>query len=131
MNTVTISAGGESVTMTDKELKDVATKLEGKEAARVEGEKARKPALPGFGHNSGDDMITARKLRSTIERVERLEEEKSGLADDIKDIYAEAKAFGFDVKTIRHIIKLRKMDVEKRREAEDLLEIYKSAIGME
>ncbi len=75
--------------------------------------------------------VSGQRLRSYLERVERLEEEKSGLADDIKDIYAEAKAFGFDTKTLRNIVKLRKMDVEKRREADELLELYKAAIGME
>jgi uncharacterized protein (UPF0335 family) len=75
--------------------------------------------------------VSGQRLKAYLERIERLEEEKTGLADDIKDIYAEAKGFGFDVKTLRQIIKLRKLDVEKRREAEELLELYKSAIGME
>jgi uncharacterized protein (UPF0335 family) len=75
--------------------------------------------------------VSGQRLKAYLERIERLEEEKTGLADDIKDIYAEAKAFGFDVKTLRQIVKLRKIDLEKRREAEELLELYKSAIGME
>ena len=75
--------------------------------------------------------VSGQRLKTYLDRIERLEEEKSGLADDIKDIYAEAKAFGFDTKTLRRIIKLRKMDVEKRREADELLELYKAAIGME
>ena len=62
---------------------------------------------------------------------ERLEEEKKGLADDIKDIYAEAKGVGFDVKTVRKLVRLRKMETEKRREEEELLELYKSAIGLD
>lgn len=74
--------------------------------------------------------VAGKRLKSVIERVERLEEEKKALADDIKDIFAEAKATGFDVATIRRIIKLRKMDKEKRQEADELLELYKSAIGM-
>jgi len=71
------------------------------------------------------------RLKSFIERIERLEEEKTAIADDIKDVYAEAKGTGFDAKTIRKVVSLRKLDVEKRREADDMLELYKSAIGME
>lgn len=74
--------------------------------------------------------IGGERLRSFIERVERLEEEKAALMEDIKEVYAEAKGVGFDVKTIRKIVALRKLDVEKRRESEELLDLYKSAIGM-
>lgn len=74
--------------------------------------------------------VAGARLKSFIERIERLEEEKSGIADDIKDVYAEAKGVGFDTKTMRKIISLRKLDHEKRREAEELLELYKTAIGM-
>lgn len=74
--------------------------------------------------------VAGERLKSFIERVERLEEEKSALAEDIKEVYAEAKAVGFDVKTIRKVIKLRKMDTEKRREEDELLDLYKAAIGM-
>ena len=89
----------------------------------------------GIGHNSGETQdtggVSGQRLKAYIERIERLEEEKAGLADDVKDIYAEAKGVGFDVKTIRKVIRLRKIDVEKRREEEELLELYKSAIGLE
>ena len=74
--------------------------------------------------------VAGQRLTSFIERVERLEAEKAALMEDIKEIYAEAKGVGFDVKTIRKIISLRKMESEKRREADDLLDLYKSAIGM-
>lgn len=74
--------------------------------------------------------VAGARLKSFIERIERLEEEKAGIADDIKDVYAEAKGVGFDTKTMRKIISLRKLDTEKRREAEELLELYKTAIGM-
>ena len=74
--------------------------------------------------------VAGKRLKTIIERVERLEEEKKALADDIKDIYGEAKATGFDAKTIRKIVALRKMDTEKRREADELLELYKAAIGL-
>ena len=75
--------------------------------------------------------VSGQRLKAFIERVERLEEEKSALAEDIKDIMAEAKAVGFDTKTIRKVIRLRKMDKEKRQEEEELLELYKAAIGLE
>ncbi|QJE73993.1 DUF2312 domain-containing protein [Aerophototrophica crusticola] len=75
--------------------------------------------------------IAAERLRSFIERIERLEEEKKGIQDDIKDIFAEAKGTGFDVKTIRQIIRLRKMEKDDRQESEALLELYKAALGME
>lgn len=75
--------------------------------------------------------VAGKRLRSFIERVERLEEEKTALAEDIKEVMAEAKATGFDTKTIRKVIKLRKMDIEKRREEDELLELYKAAIGMD
>lgn len=75
--------------------------------------------------------VAGARLKSFIERIERLEEEKSAIATDIKDVYAEAKGTGFDTKTIRKIIALRKVDTEQRREAEEILDLYKSAIGME
>ena len=74
--------------------------------------------------------IAGQRLKALIERIERLEEEKKGLADDVKDVYAEAKGVGFDAPTIRRIVKLRKMEPEKVREQDELLDLYKSAIGM-
>ncbi|PXA91325.1 DUF2312 domain-containing protein [Nostoc sp. 3335mG] len=76
------------------------------------------------------DNISAEQLRLFIERIERLEEEKKGIADDIKDVYAEAKSTGFDVKTMRSIVRLRKMEKHHRDEAEALLETYKNALGL-
>lgn len=75
--------------------------------------------------------VSGQRLKAFIERVERLEEEKAALAEDVKDIFAEAKAVGFDVKIMRKVIRLRKMDKEKRQEEEELLELYKAAIGLE
>ena len=75
--------------------------------------------------------IASEHLRSYIDRIERLEEEKAGLASDIRDIYAEAKGNGFDVKTMRQILKLRKLDKDDLQEQEHLLELYKRAIGLE
>jgi uncharacterized protein (UPF0335 family) len=77
------------------------------------------------------DNIAADQLRLLIERIERLEEEKKGIADDIKDVYGEAKATGYDVKTMRSIIRLRKLEKHVRQEAEALLETYKAALGLE
>ena len=73
--------------------------------------------------------VTGDRLRLLIERVERLEEEKKGISDDIKDVYAEAKAVGFDPKIMKQIIRLRKMKPEDRQEQEALLEAYLAALG--
>ena len=71
------------------------------------------------------------RLRLLIERVERLEEEKKGIADDIRDVYAEAKAVGYDAKIMRQIVRLRKMDDAARQEQEALLDVYRRAIGLD
>lgn len=78
------------------------------------------------GHNSADD-----RLRLLIERVERLEEEKKAVGDDIKDVYLEAKAVGYDVKILREIIRLRKKNPDDRREWALVLSTYASALGMD
>lgn len=70
------------------------------------------------------------QLKSIIARVEKLEEEKAAIADDIRDVFAEAKGNGFDVKAIRQIIKLRKMDAQEREEEETVLDTYMRALGM-
>jgi uncharacterized protein (UPF0335 family) len=70
-------------------------------------------------------------LRAFVERIEKLEEEKRAIADDIKDVYAEAKGTGFDPKIIRKIVSLRRQDKSKRQEEEEILELYLSALGME
>ena len=75
--------------------------------------------------------IAADRLRAFIERIERLEEEKAALTADIREVYAEAKATGFDVKTMRQLIRLRKLDRNDRQEQEHLLDLYKRAIGLE
>ena len=86
------------------------------------------PTLPvdlPKAHRATDD-----RLRLLIERVERLEEEKSGISEDIADVYAEAKSVGYDVKIMRKIVALRKMESDARREMEMLLETYSAALGM-
>ncbi|MBW8784147.1 MAG: DUF2312 domain-containing protein [Novosphingobium sp.] len=77
-----------------------------------------------------DATSTDDRLRLLIERVERLEEEKKGLADDIRDVYAEAKAVGYDSKIMRQIVRLRKMKPDDRREMEMVLDTYKAALGL-
>lgn len=74
--------------------------------------------------------VAGQRLKAFIDRIERLEEEKKALAEDIKEVYGEAKGVGFDAKTIRKIVSLRKMEPEKRNEEEELLDLYKTAIGM-
>ena len=69
-------------------------------------------------------------LKAFVERIERLEEEKKTIADDIRDVYAEAKGTGFDVKALRTIVRLRKQDADERREQETILETYMHALGM-
>lgn len=83
----------------------------------------------GADDNSGP--VAANELKLLIERIERLEEEKKGLADDIKDVYAEAKSRGFDSKTMRIIVRLRKMAKEDRAEMEAMVETYKAAVGLD
>ena len=70
------------------------------------------------------------QLKSVVERIERLEEEKAALAEDIKEVYAEAKANGFDTKILRTVIRLRKQDKNERQEQEALLDLYLQALGM-
>lgn len=71
------------------------------------------------------------RLRLLIERVERLEEEKKGIADDIRDVYLESKSQGYDPKIMRQIVRLRKMPIHDRKEMEAILDVYKSALGIE
>jgi uncharacterized protein (UPF0335 family) len=77
-----------------------------------------------------DGNVAADQLRLFIERIERLEEEKKGIADDVKDVYSEAKANGYDTKTMRAIVRLRKMEKHARDEADALLETYRNALGL-
>lgn len=76
------------------------------------------------------DNVSAEQLRLLIERIERLEEEKSGIADDIKDVYAESKSTGFCPKAMRHIVRLRKMEKHARDEADAMIELYRNVLGL-
>lgn len=82
--------------------------------------------MAGEGHNG----FASTQLRSLIERIERMEEEKAARALDIREIYIEAKSQGFDVKIMRQIVKLRKIDTDERKEQQAILDLYKSALGM-
>lgn len=96
-----------------------------------EDEKEEEQAGSGDSGEAKDvGGVAGQRLRSFIERIENLEEEKTALMEDIKEVYAEAKGVGFDAKTMRKIVSLRKKDAEKRREEDELLDLYKSAIGM-
>ena len=83
----------------------------------------------GPGHNSAV-QVARDQLKAFVERVERLEEEKKATQDDIREVYAEAKGTGFDVAALRAIVRLRKIDADKRREQEAVLDTYKQAMGM-
>jgi len=89
---------------------------------------------PSIGHNSEADVsargLAKDQLKSFIERIERLEEEKKTLSDDIRDVYVEIKSQSFDVKAIRTIIRMRKQDPNDRQEQETILETYMHALGM-
>jgi len=74
--------------------------------------------------------IAADRLRSFVERIERLEEERTALGADIREVYSEAKSAGFDTKILRQVVRLRKMDTSDRQEQEELLTIYKEALGI-
>lgn len=84
-----------------------------------------------IGHNSeGASKFSKDQLRSVIERIERLEEEKKTISDDIRDVYAEAKGNGYDVKALRTVVRLRKQDANERAEQEAVLDAYLHALGM-
>lgn len=96
--------------------------------------------MSGVGHNSGKRPLGAEeikaggvavdRLRSLVERIERMEEERKAIGSDIKDIYAEAKSAGFDPKVLRQVVAIRKREAAEVEEAETLLDIYRNALGM-
>ena len=90
---------------------------------------AASPLSPG-SLTSTAGTAASKQLKSFVERIEHLEEEKKGIADDIRDVFAEAKGQGFDTKVMRQVIRLRKKDVAERQEEEALLDLYLHALGM-
>lgn len=87
-------------------------------------------ATPVAGREMASTKFAKDQLKSIIERVERLEEEKKTISDDIRDVYAEAKGNGYDVKALRTIVRMRKQDANERAEQETILETYMQAMGM-
>lgn len=85
---------------------------------------------PSIGHNSQVTADAKNRLKSFVERIERLEGERKATSDDIRDVYAEAKGNGYDVKALRTIVRLRKQDADERAEQEAVLDTYKHALGM-
>jgi len=86
--------------------------------------------MTDIGHNSNVSGLAADKLRSFVERIERLEEEKAALAADIREVYSEAKSSGFDVKCVRQMVKERKMDQSERQEQLELFDVYRRALDI-
>jgi uncharacterized protein (UPF0335 family) len=85
---------------------------------------------PSAESKMSEATVSDEQLRLFIERIERLEEEKKGIADDIRDVYLESKSQGYDPKIMRQIVRLRKMPVHDRKEMEAILDVYKSALGI-
>jgi uncharacterized protein (UPF0335 family) len=99
-------------------------------ARKASARKAATAAAPVRRRKEPAQAVPAGELKSFIERVERLEEEKAALTADIREVYAEAKAQGFDAKIMRQVVRLRKMDKIEREEQETLLDLYLDAVGM-
>jgi uncharacterized protein (UPF0335 family) len=91
---------------------------------------ANDAATPAPRETSADAAVADNQLRLFIERIERMEEEKKGIADDIRDTYNEAKANGYDPKIMRQVVRLRKLPANQRMEMEVILEVYKCALGI-
>jgi uncharacterized protein (UPF0335 family) len=88
------------------------------------------PAIAAANQEKSATRFAKDQLKAVIERIERLEEEKKATSDDIRDVYAEAKGNGFDVKALRSIVRLRKLDTDERREQQEVIETYMHALGM-
>jgi uncharacterized protein (UPF0335 family) len=99
-------------------------------ARRAQVKEMSMPATAAVEKEEVAHRFAKDQLKAIIERIERLEEEKKATSDDIRDVYAEAKGNGFDVKALRTIVRLRKMDTDERREQEEVLETYLNALGM-
>jgi len=88
------------------------------------------PATAAANQEQPATRFAKDQLKAIVERIERLEEEKKATSDDIRDVYAEAKGNGFDVKALRSIVRLRKLDTDERREQQEVLDTYMHALGM-
>lgn len=128
-STMTIEIPGqEGVTIKASDLPGITAKLNGlSDELRAD----LKERVSGIVVGHGGVLLAAERLRTLIERIERLEEEKTALAADIREVFAEAKGAGFDTKVMRQVIKLRKMETADRQEQEHLLDLYKRALGLD
>jgi uncharacterized protein (UPF0335 family) len=88
------------------------------------------PATAAANQEQPTTRFAKDQLKAIVERIERLEEEKKATSDDIRDVYAEAKGTGFDIKALRTIVRLRKQDTDERREQQEILDTYMHALGM-
>ena len=88
------------------------------------------PATAAAAQEQASHRFAKDQLKAIVERIERLEEEKKATSDDIRDVYAEAKGTGFDIKALRSIVRMRKQDTDERREEQAVLEMYMNALGM-
>ena len=101
-----------------------------KSRTKVDAEQEKSAAMDGAWNQNVGTLVAREQLKSVIERIERLEEEKKAIADDIRDVFAEAKANGFDVKVLREVLKLRKMDLAERQVLDATRDLYLQALGM-
>lgn len=128
--------------MTTAAIKQIAIRVTSEEVTNVTDKKSENPRVC-IGDNSGVDddpmfdtspakmeAAAVKALRLFIERIERLEEERKGIAEDIRDVYSEAKANGYDAKIMRMIVRLRKMETHTRQEQDAILETYRAALGL-
>jgi uncharacterized protein (UPF0335 family) len=129
--------------LTTAAIKQIAIRVTSEEVTNVTDKTSENPRVR-IGDNSGADdddpmfdtspakmeAAAVKALRQFIERVERLEEEKKSIADDIRDVYAEAKANGYDTKIMRMVVRLRKMETHTRQEQDAILETYRVALGI-
>ena len=106
-------------------------KRRGRKADAHTSDGQERPNEPAETATEEGTTVAASQLRSFVERIERLNEEKKTIAEDIKEVFAEAKGTGFDTKAMRVIIRLRKKDANERQEEEAILDLYKAALGME
>jgi len=126
---ISITAGGQTVHTTSEALQGVAGRIK-KESARHSERQSEAFTPTEYGRDKYES-VAADQLKAFIERIERLEEEKAGVAGDIREIFSEAKGNGFDTKVMRRVIALRRKDRAERQEEEAILELYLQALGMD
>lgn len=120
-----------SVTLVDRTDEDShrITVTVSPEVAERLGKRAEPSQVEAFTPDETGEAIRGRQLKSIVQRIERLEEEKKCIADDIREVYAEAKANGYDAKVLRKVVAIRKRDLNERRAEEKILDLYLQAVG--